>query len=43
MSHDETHAMSTQEKLIHMANQIASFFQTMPHDEAARRRGQAHQ
>ncbi len=35
MSHDETHAMSTKEKLIYMANQIASFFQTMPHDEAA--------
>ena len=35
MSHDEHHAMSTQEKLVYMANQIAAFFQTMPHDEAA--------
>ena len=35
MSHDEHHAMSTKEKLIYMANQIAAFFQTMPHDEAA--------
>jgi len=34
MSHDETHAMNTGEKLVYMANQIATFFQTMPHDEA---------
>ena len=27
MSHDEHHAMSTQEKLVYMANQIAAFFQ----------------
>lgn len=35
MSHDENHAMSTAEKLVYMANQIATFFETMPHDEAA--------
>lgn len=35
MSHDEHHAMNTREKLIYMANQIATFFETMPHDEAA--------
>lgn len=35
MSHDENHAMNTEEKLVYMANQIASFFETMPHDEAA--------
>lgn len=35
MSHDETHAMSTSEKLVYMANQIASFFETMPHEEAS--------
>lgn len=34
MSHDETHAMTTGEKLVYMANQIAAFFETMPHDEA---------
>ena len=34
MSPDETHAMSTGEKLVYMANQIASFFKAMPHDEA---------
>lgn len=35
MSHDEAHAMNTGEKLVYMANQIASFFKAMPHDEAA--------
>ena len=30
----ETHAMSTGEKLVYMANQIANFFKAMPHDEA---------
>ena len=35
MSHDEHHAMSTKEKLIYMANQIAAFFEAMPHDEGA--------
>ena len=35
MSHNETHAMNTKEKLVYMANQIAAFFQSMPHDEAA--------
>jgi formate dehydrogenase subunit delta len=34
MSHDEMHAMNTGEKLVYMANQIASFFKAMPHDEA---------
>jgi formate dehydrogenase subunit delta len=31
MSHD---TKSTAEKLVYMANQIATFFQSMPHDEA---------
>jgi formate dehydrogenase subunit delta len=31
MSHDKK---STAEKLVYMANQIAAFFQSMPHDEA---------
>jgi formate dehydrogenase subunit delta len=35
MSHDEHQAMNTKEKLVYMANQIAAFFQSMPHDEAA--------
>jgi formate dehydrogenase subunit delta len=35
MSHDEPHAMNTKEKLVYMANQIAAFFQAMPHEEAA--------
>jgi len=35
MSHEEAHAMSTKEKLVYMANQIAAFFESMPHDEAA--------
>jgi formate dehydrogenase subunit delta len=34
MSHDETHAMSTDQKLVYMANQIAAFFHSMPHEEA---------
>lgn len=35
MSHDEQHdAMSTDEKLIYMANQIATFFASQPKDEA---------
>ena len=34
MSHDESHAMNTGEKLVYMANQIADFFKAMPHDEA---------
>lgn len=35
MSHDEHKAMNTAEKLVYMANQIATFFEAMPHDEAA--------
>lgn len=35
MSHDESHAMTTREKIVHMANQIATFFETMPQDGAA--------
>ncbi|MGO4831089.1 formate dehydrogenase subunit delta [Rhizobiaceae sp. 2RAB30] len=35
MSHDENHAMNTGEKLVYMANQIATFFESVPHDEAA--------
>jgi formate dehydrogenase subunit delta len=35
MSHEAGTAMSTDEKLVYMANQIAAFFQTMPKDEAA--------
>ena len=31
MSHDRK---STADKLVYMANQIAAFFQNMPHDEA---------
>ena len=34
MSHDAGTAMSTDEKLVYMANQIASFFRSMPGDEA---------
>ena len=33
MSHDEGHIMSTGEKLVHMANQIADFFHSKPRDE----------
>lgn len=35
MSHDEDHAMNTGDKLVYMANQIASFFASQPKDEAA--------
>ncbi|WP_315918151.1 formate dehydrogenase subunit delta [Mesorhizobium sp. SP-1A] len=35
MSHDEDHVLSTSEKLVMMANQIATFFLSQPHDEAA--------
>ena len=30
----KTHAMNTGDKLVYMANQIATFFKAMPHDEA---------
>lgn len=33
MSHDEEHIMSTQEKLVRMANQIAAFFHSRPREE----------
>ncbi|TIS56098.1 formate dehydrogenase subunit delta [Mesorhizobium sp.] len=33
MSHDEGHIMSTSEKLVRMANQIAAFFHSKPRDE----------
>ncbi|GAA2825774.1 formate dehydrogenase delta subunit [Aminobacter aminovorans] len=32
MSHEE-HKMGTKEKLVYMANQIATFFESKPHDE----------
>ncbi|WP_378944720.1 formate dehydrogenase subunit delta [Mesorhizobium sp. ANAO-SY3R2] len=32
MSHEE-HQMGTREKLVYMANQIATFFASKPHDE----------
>ena len=35
MSHDESHAMTTREKIVHMANQIATSFENMPRDSAA--------
>ncbi len=36
MSHDaEDHAMNTDQKLVYMANQIASFFASQPRSEAA--------
>lgn len=35
MPPDEHKAMNTAEKLVYMANQIATFFEAMPHDEAA--------
>lgn len=35
MSHDEHHAMNTGEKLVYMANQIASFFASQPKEEAS--------
>lgn len=33
MSHDEDHIMSTREKLVRMANQIGTFFQSKPREE----------
>jgi formate dehydrogenase subunit delta len=33
MSHDESHTASVQEKLVRMANQIAAFFRSKPHEE----------
>ncbi|RUW34688.1 MULTISPECIES: formate dehydrogenase subunit delta [unclassified Mesorhizobium] len=33
MSHDEDHIASTREKLVRMANQIATFFHSKPHEE----------
>lgn len=33
MSHDK---MNTGDKLVYMANQIATFFQSMPHEEAVK-------
>lgn len=33
MSHDEDHIMSTSEKLVRMANQIAAFFHSRPREE----------
>ena len=32
MSHDEDHRASTKDKIVRMANQIATFFQSKPHD-----------
>ncbi|AZN97668.1 formate dehydrogenase [Mesorhizobium sp. M9A.F.Ca.ET.002.03.1.2] len=34
MSHDEEHIMSTREKLVRMANQIADFFHSKPREES---------
>lgn len=33
MSHDEDHILSTREKLVIMANQIAAFFHSKPREE----------
>ncbi len=33
MSHDEEHRSGTRDKLVRMANQIGTFFQSKPHDE----------
>ncbi|MBN9073208.1 MAG: formate dehydrogenase subunit delta [Rhizobiales bacterium] len=33
MSHDETHIAGTEEKLMRMANQIATFFHSKPREE----------
>lgn len=33
MSHDEDHVASTSEKLVRMANQIATFFHSKPREE----------
>ena len=38
MSHDEEHIMSTSEKLVIMANQIAAFFHSKPREEGISRR-----
>lgn len=32
--HDELHRAGTDEKIVRMANQIATFFRSKPHDEA---------
>lgn len=32
MSHDENHRPTTKDKIVRMANQIATFFQSKPHD-----------
>jgi len=34
MSHDEDHVTSTREKLVRMANQIATFFHSKPREES---------
>ncbi|MEO5324999.1 formate dehydrogenase subunit delta [Mesorhizobium sp. CC13] len=34
MSHDDEDRMSTKQKLVYMANQIATFFDSKPHDES---------
>lgn len=33
MSHDDEDRMSTKQKLVYMANQIATFFDSKPHEE----------
>jgi formate dehydrogenase subunit delta len=33
MSHDQMHKSGTREKLVRMANQIATFFSSKPHEE----------
>ena len=33
MSHDEEHKASPREKLVRMANQIGTFFESKPHEE----------
>lgn len=33
MSHDDEDRMNTKQKLVYMANQIATFFDSKPHDE----------
>lgn len=35
LSPDEDHAMTTDQKLVYMANQIATFFASQPAEEAA--------
>jgi len=34
MSHDESHVANTKEKLVRMANQIATFFHSKPREES---------